>query len=178
MGTGKIASNAFFYFQSESTRTDGNANVKQTGNEGIPKALSAFSSFKRNINVSSNYANNNTPSKNHPDTQLKNKQLLPLEGFPDPPYETNFDNEEVQKVSRRLCRNFDDILNSSDALDVPGLSRASTPSQPSKAEFISLIQYFQQVSFYCQLLILLLLENKVYESLIVALHIIKFIFSF
>ena len=95
LGTGKIASNAFFYLQSESTRTDGNANVKQTGNEGIPKALSAFSSFKRNINVSSNYANNNTPSKNHPDTQLKNKQLLPLEGFPDPPYETNFDNEEV-----------------------------------------------------------------------------------
>ena len=145
MGTGKTASHTFFYFQSESTRTDGNANVKQTGNEGIPKALSAFSSFKRNINVSSNYANKNTPSKNNPDTQLRNKPRLPLEGFPDPPYETNFENEETQKVSRRLCRNFDDILNSSDALDIPGLSRASTPSQPSQVESISLIQYFQQV---------------------------------
>ena len=98
MSTGKIACNTFFYFQSESTRTDGNANVKQTGNEGIPKALSAFSSFKRNINVSSNYANNNAPSKNHPDAQLKNKPQLPLEGFPDPPYETNFDNESNQKL--------------------------------------------------------------------------------
>ena len=71
--------------------------------------------------------------------------MLPLEGFPDPPYEKNFDKLEKSKSFRRLCRNFDDILNSSDALDVPGLSRASTPSQPSQVEFISLIQYFQQV---------------------------------
>ena len=72
---------------------------------------------------------------------------MPLDGFPDPPYHTDFDNDEKPKVFRRLCRNFDDILNSFDALDVPGLSRASTPSQPkSHVEFISLIQYFQQVS--------------------------------
>ena len=144
LGTGKIASNAFFYLQSESTRTDGHANVKQTGNEGIPKALSAFSSFKRNINVSSNYANNNTPSKNHPDVQLKNKPLLPLEGFPDPPYETNFENEEIPKVSRRLCRHFDDILNSSDDLDIPGLSRASTPSQPSQVAWLDINKYYSR----------------------------------
>ena len=142
----------FFHLQSDTTRTDGNANIKQqTGNEGLPKALSAFSSIKRNSNVSSNYANNNTPSKNHPDTKLRNKPLLPLDGFPDPPYHTNFDNVEKPKVFRRLCRNFDDILNSSDALDVPGLSRASTPSQPKcQVEFISLIQYFQQVSTQIQ----------------------------
>ena len=154
--------------QSDTTRTDGNANIKQqTGNEGLPKALSAFSSIKRKSNVSSNYANNNTPSKNHPDTKLRNKPLLPLDGFPDPPYHTDFDNDEKPKVFRRLCRNFDDILNSFDALDVPGLSRASTPSQPkSQVEFISLIQYFQQVS------------TQIHFSLSLNRDLIDYIFTF
>ena len=139
---------AFFYLQSESSKTDDNANVKQqTGNEKFPKALTALSSIKRNNNVSSNYANSNTPSHHHIDTKLTNKPLLPLEGFPDPPYNTHFDSVEKEKVYRRLCRSFDDILNSSDALDVSVLSRASTPSQSSHVEFVSPIQYFQQVRF-------------------------------
>ena len=145
---GKLFNHGFFNLQSETNRTDGNANIKQqTGSEGFPKALSALSSIKRNNSVSSNYANNNTPSNHHPNTKLRNNPLLPLEGFPDPPYDTHFDSVEKQKVHRRLCRNFDDILSSSDALDVSVLSRASTPSQSSHVEFVSLIQYFQQVRF-------------------------------
>ena len=77
--------------------------------------------------------------------QPQNKSVLPLEGFPDPPYsETNLPAVN-NKVYKRLCRNFQDILNSADTHGNSASSRSSTPLQLGHTEFITLIHYFQQV---------------------------------
>ena len=131
-------------FQSEPS-TDDNANIRrQTNDEGLRKSFPSSNSLTR-IAASLNYANNNTPAPRL--EKPRNKALLPLESFPDPPYSKQNDHTEPQTINKRLCRNFQDILDSTDTYDCSVLSRASTPSQSSHVEFISLIQYFQQVTF-------------------------------
>ena len=87
--------------------------------------------------------NNNTTGLAH--AQPQNKSILPLEGFPDPPYdETNL--PAVNNiVYKRLCRNFQDIIDSADTHGNSASSRSSTPLQLEHTEFITLIHYFQQV---------------------------------
>lgn len=130
-------------FQPDTT-TDGNANIRrQSHNEGLHKSLPSFNSIKRN-SLTSNYTNNNTPASPH--EKLRHSILLPLEGFPDPPYDKEIFQREKQPTFKRLCRSFQDILDSSDTFDCSVLSRASTPSLSSNKEYTSLVQYFQQVS--------------------------------
>ena len=92
--------------------------------------------------MTSNNTNNNTPSTQE---KLQNNILLPLEGFPAPPYDKEIYLKERHPTFKRLCRSFQDILDSADTSDFSVLSRASTPSQSSNKEFTSLVQYFQQV---------------------------------
>ena len=129
-------------FQAD-TGTNDNASVKrQLNNDGFRKSLASFGSQKTE-NFASNYANNNTASPHN--DKSRNQPLLPLEGFPDPPYEDEVDHTEAQTRVTRLCRNFQDVLGNADTFDSGALSRPATPSQSSYSEFTSLIQYFQQV---------------------------------
>ena len=87
--------------------------------------------------------NNNTTGLAH--AQPQNKSVLPLEGFPDPPHNETDLPAVNDTVYKRLCRNFQDILDSADSHGNSALSRSSTPLQLEHTEFITLIQYFQQV---------------------------------